>query len=440
METILLGIFITGYLLITLENTLKIDKLIPALAMMAFLWAVIAVFKIEVYEVDTALRELIPSKIKTVMAYHLAHTAEILIFLLGAMTIVEIIDFYNGFEKIKAFIRTKSKKKLLWIFAILAFILSAIIDNLTATIVLVTILQKVIKDKNLRLWFAGLIVIAANAGGAWSPIGDVTTTMLWIAEKVSVPMLFYYVFIPSVVCMVVPTYIATLLKPFKGNLENIDSDESNITRVGTTMLYLGLAAIVFVPVFKVLTGLQPYMGMMLSLAIVATFAEIYSGTKFNITRIDKDNIMHSQSPVHSSLTKIELPSILFFLGILMAVAALESIGSLFEFAKYLERVIPDIRIVAGFLGLGSAVIDNVPLVAASIGMFSQPIDDSLWHLIAFAAGTGGSILIIGSAAGVVAMGMEKIEFFWYLKKIGWLAFIGFLAGMITFVLMEAYIL
>ena len=440
METILLGIFITGYLLITLENTLKIDKLIPALAMMAFLWAVIAIFHIPVGEVDTELRELIPAETKKVMAYHLAHTAEILIFLLGAMTIVEIIDFYNGFEKIKSFIRTKSKKKLLWIFSILAFILSAIIDNLTATIVLVTILQKVIKDKNLRLWFAGLIVIAANAGGAWSPIGDVTTTMLWIAEKVTVPMLFYYVFIPSVVCMVVPTYIATLLKPFKGNLENIDSDESNITRVGTTMLYLGLTAIVFVPVFKVLTGLQPYVGMMLSLAIVATFAEVYSGTKFNITRIDEDNIMHSQSPVHSELTKIELPSILFFLGILLAVAALESIGSLFEFADYLEKVIPDIRIVAGFLGLGSAVIDNVPLVAASIGMFSQPIDDSLWHLIAFAAGTGGSILIIGSAAGVVAMGMEKIEFFWYLKKIGWLAFLGFLAGMITFVLMEVYIL
>jgi len=440
METILLGIFITGYLLITLENTLKIDKLIPALAMMAFLWAVIAIFHIPVGEVDTELRELIPAETKKVMAYHLAHTAEILIFLLGAMTIVEIIDFYNGFEKIKSFIRTKSKKKLLWIFSILAFILSAIIDNLTATIVLVTILQKVIKDKNLRLWFAGLIVIAANAGGAWSPIGDVTTTMLWIADKVSVPMLFYYVFIPSVVCMVVPTYIATLLKPFKGNLTNIDNDESNITRIGTTMLYLGLAAIIFVPVFKVLTGLQPYVGMMLSLAIVATFAEVYSGTKFNITRIDKDNIMHSQSPVHSSLTKIELPSILFFLGILMAVAALESIGSLFEFADYLEKVIPDIRIVAGLLGLGSAVIDNVPLVTASIGMFSQPIDDSLWHLIALAAGTGGSILIIGSAAGVVAMGMEKIEFFWYLKKIGWLAFLGFLAGMITFVLMEAYIL
>ena len=440
METILLGIFILGYLGITLEHSLKIDKLIPALAMMAFLWALIAIFHIPVFEVDTELRELIPTKIKKIMAYHLSHTSEILIFLLGAMTIVEIIDYYNGFEKIKSFIRTKSKKKLLWIFSILAFVLSAIIDNLTATIVLITILQKIIRDKNLRLWFAGLIVIAANAGGAWSPIGDVTTTMLWIADKVTVPMLLYYVFIPSVVCMIVPVYIASFLKPFRGNLEKIDNDESSITKIGTRMLWLGLSAILFVPFFKVFTGLQPYVGMMLSLAIVATFAEIYSGTKFNISTPNEDSIMHSKSPVHSALTKIELPSILFFLGILMAVAALESIGYLFEFAQYLETVIPDIRIVAGFLGLGSAVIDNVPLVAASIGMFSQPVDDSLWHLIAYAAGTGGSVLVIGSAAGVVAMGMEKIEFFWYLKNIGWLAFLGFLAGFITFVLFEAYIL
>ena len=440
METILLGIFILGYLAITLEHSLKIDKLIPALGMMALLWALISVFNIPVFEVDTEIRELIPTKIKKIMAYHLSHTSEILIFLLGAMTIVEIIDYYNGFEKIKSFIRTKSKKKLLWIFSILAFILSAIIDNLTATIVLITILQKIIRDKNLRLWFAGLIVIAANAGGAWSPIGDVTTTMLWIADKVTVPMLLYYVFIPSVVCMVVPVYIASFLKPFRGNLDKMDNDESSITKIGTTMLWLGLSAILFVPFFKVFTGLQPYVGMMLSLAIVATFAEIYSGTKFNISTPNEDSIMHSKSPVHSALTKIELPSILFFLGILMAVAALESIGYLFEFDQYLETVIQDIRIVAGFLGLGSAIIDNVPLVAASIGMFSQPVDDSLWHLIAYAAGTGGSVLVIGSAAGVVAMGMEKIEFFWYLKKIGWLAFIGFLAGFITFVLFEAYIL
>tara|TARA_B110000196_G_scaffold143230_1_gene123878 strand:- start:2321 stop:3394 length:1074 start_codon:yes stop_codon:yes gene_type:complete len=356
------------------------------------------------------------------------------------MTIVEIIDYYNGFEKIKSLVRTKSKKRLLWIFSILAFILSAIIDNLTATIVLITILQKIIKDKNLRLWFAGIIVIAANAGGAWSPIGDVTTTMLWIADKVTVPMLFYYVFVPSIVCMVVPVYIASFLKPFKGNLGSVENDESNITRIGTTMLWLGLGGIIFVPVFKVLTGLPPYVGMMLSLAVVATFAELFSGTKFNISTPNDENIMHSQSPVHSALTKIELPSILFFLGILMAVAALESIGYLFEFAQYLETAIPDIRIVAGLLGLGSAVIDNVPLVAASIGMFSQPLDDSLWHLIAYSAGTGGSVLVIGSAAGVVAMGMEKIEFFWYLKNIGWLAFLGFASGFLTFVLIEAYIL
>lgn len=440
METVLLGIFVLGYLFITLEHSLKIDKLIPALAMMAFLWALIAIFQIPVFEVDTELRELVPTNTKKIIAYHLSHTSEILIFLLGAMTIVEIIDYYNGFEKIKSFIRTNSKKKLLWIFSILAFILSAIIDNLTATIVLITILQKIINDKNLRLWFAGLIVIAANAGGAWSPIGDVTTTMLWIAEKVTVPKLVLYVFIPSVICMVVPVLIASTLKPFQGKLSNIDNDQSSITKLGTTMLWLGLVSIVFVPIFKIVTGLPPYVGMMLSLAVVATFAEIYSGTKFNITTPNEDSIKHSQSPVHSALTKIEMPSILFFLGILMAVGALESIGYLFEFAQYLEKAIPDIRILAGLLGLGSAVIDNVPLVAASIGMFSQPIDDALWHYIAFAAGTGGSVLVIGSAAGVVAMGMEKIDFFWYLKKIGWLAFLGFVAGLLTLIIFEAFVL
>ena len=440
METLIISIFIFGYLAITLEHTLKIDKLIPALAMMAILWALIALNHIDVYEVNTSLKELELSHLDEVLLHHLGKTSEILIFLLGAMTIVEIIDYFNGFYTIKNFIKTKSKKGLLWIFGILAFILSAIIDNLTATIVLITILQKVIFKRETKLWFAGLIIISANAGGAWSPIGDVTTTMLWIADKVTVPMLLYYVFIPSVVCMIVPVYIASFLKPFKGDLDKMDNDESSITKIGTRMLWLGLSAILFVPFFKVFTGLQPYVGMMLSLAIVATFAEIYSGTKFNISTPNEDSIMHSKSPVHSALTKIELPSILFFLGILMAVAALESIGYLFEFAQYLETVIPDIRIVAGFLGLGSAVIDNVPLVAASIGMFSQPVDDSLWHLIAYAAGTGGSVLVIGSAAGVVAMGMEKIEFFWYLKKIGWLAFLGFLAGFITFVLFEAYIL
>ena len=394
-----------------------------------------------VFEVDTSLKQLAPTHIDEILLHHLGKTAEIIIFLLGAMTIVEIIDYFNGFSTIKSFIKTKSKKALLWIFAILAFILSAIIDNLTATIVLITILQKVIGDRDTRLWFAGLIIISANAGGAWSPIGDVTTTMLWIANKVTTLKLISYLFIPSVVCVVVPVFVASLLPAFKGDIETNDKeDEEVIHKYGSTMLYLGLAAIVFVPVFKTITHLPPYVGMMFSLAVVSTFAEIFSATKINITSIDEDSDAASHhSPVHKSLSKIELPSILFFLGILLAVAALESLGMLFGFAETLNTAIPNTDIVIMLLGIGSAVIDNVPLVAASIGMFSEPMDNPLWHFIAFSAGTGGSMLIIGSAAGVVAMGMEKIDFFWYFKNISWLAFLGFISGSVTFMLLRGFI-
>ena len=441
MEFLLIAIFVLGYLAITLEHTLKVDKLIPALAMMAILWAIIALAHLPVFDVDTALKQLVPSHIDEILLHHLGKTAEIIIFLLGAMTIVEIIDYFNGFAAIKAFIKTKSKKSLLWIFAILAFILSAIIDNLTATIVLITILQKVILDRDTRLWFAGLIIVSANAGGAWSPIGDVTTTMLWIGNKVTTGKLIAYLLLPSIVCVVVPVFVASLLPAFKGDIPAIENQEEDpIHPKGAIMLYLGLSAIVFVPVFKTVTHLPPYVGMMFSLAIVATFAEIFSATKISITSIDQDHDDASHnSPVHKSLSKIELPSILFFLGILLAVAALESLGMLFGFADSLNTAIPNTDIVIMLLGIGSAVIDNVPLVAASMGMFSQGVDDPLWHFIAFSAGTGGSMLIIGSAAGVVAMGMEKIDFFWYLKKISWLAFIGFLAGSITFMLLRGYI-
>jgi len=441
MEFLLIAIFVLGYLAITLEHTLKVDKLIPALAMMAILWAIIALAHLPVFDVDTALKQLVPSHIDEILLHHLGKTAEIIIFLLGAMTIVEIIDYFNGFAAIKAFIKTKSKKSLLWIFAILAFVLSAIIDNLTATIVLITILQKVILDRDTRLWFAGLIIVSANAGGAWSPIGDVTTTMLWIGNKVTTGKLIAYLLLPSIVCVVVPVFVASLLPAFKGDIPAIENQEEDpIHPKGAIMLYLGLSAIVFVPVFKTVTHLPPYVGMMFSLAIVATFAEIFSATKISITSIDQDHDDASHnSPVHKSLSKIELPSILFFLGILLAVAALESLGMLFGFADSLNTAIPNTDIVIMLLGIGSAVIDNVPLVAASMGMFSQGVDDPLWHFIAFSAGTGGSMLIIGSAAGVVAMGMEKIDFFWYLKKISWLAFIGFLAGSITFMLLRGYI-
>ncbi len=452
METIVIIIFLAGYLAITLEHNLKIDKLIPALAMMAILWAIIALTHMPVFEVNADLKQLEPSHLDEMLLHHLGKTAEILVFLLGAMTIVEIIDYFDGFATIKGYIRTKKKSKLLWLFSILAFILSAIIDNLTATIVLVTILQKVIRDREIRLWFAGMIIIAANAGGAWSPIGDVTTTMLWIANKVTALQLIEHVFIPSVVCMVVPVLFALRYKVFKGNIEGeLGEKEVPKSPYGASMLYLGLGSIVFVPFFKTITHLPPYVGMMLSLAIVATFAEIYSNAKFSISSVDaaSDEASH-HSPVHSSLSKIELPSILFFLGILLAVAALESLGMLFEFAENLDQTMPllgtesmgqtvsDLVII--ILGVGSAIIDNVPLVAASMGMFSIPIDDPVWHFIAFSAGTGGSMLIIGSAAGVVAMGMEKIDFFWYFKKIAWLAFLGFLAGSACFVLIRNLVL
>lgn len=438
MEVTLVAIFILGYLAITLEHTLKVDKLIPALAMMAIMWAIVALAHLPVFEVDTALRELKPTHLEEILLHHLGKTAEIIIFLLGAMTIVEIIDYFNGFSTIKSFIRTRNTKKMLWIFAILAFVLSAIIDNLTATIVLITILQKVLAQRDQRIWFAGLIIIAANAGGAWSPIGDVTTTMLWIGDKVTTGNLIAYVLVPSIFCLVVPTTIASFLPAFKGEVETqADNEEEKQSKYGAKMLYLGLSAIVFVPVFKTVTHLPPYVGMMLSLAVVATFAEIFSNAKINITSIDEDHEAHaSHSPVHSSLSRIELPSILFFLGILLAVAALESLGMLFGFADTLLQTIPNTDIVVVLFGAASAVIDNVPLVAASMGMFSEPMDHPIWHFIAYSAGTGGSMLIIGSAAGVVAMGMEKIDFFWYLKKIAWLALAGFLAGALCFVVMR----
>jgi Na+/H+ antiporter NhaD/arsenite permease-like protein len=265
--------------------------------------------------------------------------------------------------------------------------------------------------------------------------------MLWIGDKVTTMKLITYVLLPSLVCLVIPVLVASFTKPFQGKIEQLEEDNSSgYHKHGAKMLYLGLSAIVFVPVFKTLTHLPPYVGMMLSLAVVATFAEIFSKAKINITSIDTESDAHqTASPVHSSLSKIELPSILFFLGILLAVAALESLGLLFNFAEGLNVAIPNTDIVVGLLGIGSAIIDNVPLVAASMGMFSMAPDDPVWHLIAYSAGTGGSMLIIGSAAGVVAMGMEKIDFFWYLKKIAWLALIGFIGGFITFVFMRDYI-
>ncbi len=453
METLVILVFVIGYLAITVEHSLKIDKLIPALAMMAIIWAVISLGHLDVFNVDTELHKLVPTHLDEILLHHLGKTAEILVFLIGAMTIVEIIDYFDGFSTIKGFVRTRSKIRLLWIFAILAFILSAIIDNLTATIVLITILRKIINKREDRLWFAGMIIIAANSGGAWSPIGDVTTTMLWIGKKVTTVNLIKFLFIPSLLSIVVPALIASKLKAFQGDIEVVEEENGATNdKYSSIMLYLGLSAIMFVPVFKTITHLPPYVGMMLSLSVVAIFAEIFSNKRISLTSVNEESDEASHfSPVHKSLAGIEMPSILFFLGILLAVAGLESLGVLFHFAETLNDTIPMLGtemveieggvpvsdLVVLILGVASAVIDNVPLVAASIGMFSEPTDHELWHFIAFAAGTGGSMLIIGSAAGVVAMGMEKINFFWYLKKISWLAMIGFLTGSASFMFLRS---
>ena len=444
LEIIIISVFVLGYLAIAFEHTIKVDKLIPALIMMAVMWGIISYFDMTVFEIDTKNKELMPYKLKSVLNYFLGHTAEILVFLIGAMTIVETIDFFNGFSTIKNLIKTKSKVKILWIICSLAFILSAIIDNLTATIVLITILQKLVKDRDLKLWYAGMIIVAANAGGAWSPIGDITTTMLWIGKKVSIVALIKFLIIPSLVCMLIPTYIASKYNVFKGDIqppENLEKDNP----YGSKILVIGLLSILFVPIFKIITDLPPYFGMMLSLAVVATIAEFFNYSL--ISQSFSNNSSHS-SPVHHALSKIEMPSILFFLGILMAVGALEALGIVFGVGQWLVSTFENVDwiifsgldIVVFILGFLSAAIDNVPLVAASMGMFGEEIDNPLWHGIAYAAGTGGSMIIIGSAAGVVAMGMEKIDFMWYIKKIAILAFIGYISGFITFIFLRDFVL
>ncbi|MBK8706420.1 MAG: sodium:proton antiporter NhaD [Saprospiraceae bacterium] len=446
--------FIIGYLAIVFEHPLKVDKTVPALLMGALCWGLLAVGYVNgwlsiidthetVYNMSLGF-EKAEESFSNSLLHHIGKISEILIFLIGAMTIVEIIDLHRGFDVLKGYVNTKSKIRLLWITGILAFFLSAIIDNLTTTIVLITLLRKLIENREERIWYASLIIIAANAGGAWSPIGDVTTTMLWIGNKVSAIGLMEYLVIPSILCFAIPYAISSFLPVFKGNVAvSIQTDEKKQKLLSSSlMLYLGLGAIIFVPVFKSLTHLPPYLGMMLSLGIVWLVSEyVHPEEDFD----DERRVMYSG---RHALSRIEITSILFFLGILMAVAALETLvfgmithegqqvqaGTLRYMAEQLDKGIPNENIVIILLGFSSAVIDNVPLVAAAMGMYNMPIDHHLWHFIAYSAGTGGSMLVIGSAAGVAAMGMERINFIWYLKKIAWLAMAGFLGGAIAFIL------
>ena len=457
MTAIIILIFVIGYLAITLEHPLKVDKTVPALLMASLIWAFLAIgFNLgwfSVVDSNENIYSILSGDVNqqndgfhNVLTHHFAATAEILIFLIGAMTIVELIDLHRGFDVIKSAIKTKSKVKLLWILGIIGFFLSAIIDNLTATIVLTTVLRKLIHNREERIWYASLIIIAANAGGAWSPIGDVTTTMLWIAKKTSATGLMEYVILPSIVCFVVPFVFASRLNIFKGKItleESRISEEQERLLSSTKMLYFGLAAIIFVPVFKTITHLPPYLGMIFSLGAVWLFSE-YIHPEENF-----DKSKNSKYSVHNALSRIEFSSILFFLGILMAVAGLESmvfgtlngkeVGTLRYAAQSLSDAIPNMDVVVILLGILSSIIDNVPLVAATMGMYTFEMDSPVWHFIAYCSGTGGSMLVIGSAAGVAAMGMEKIDFIWYFKKITWLAFSGFIAGAIVFLFIEHYV-
>ncbi len=427
-------IFTLGYLAIALEHPLRLNKTVPALLMAALMWASLSIGlsrgDLQIIDSNHHTYSMLGQGFTDTLLHHLGKTAEILVFLIGAMTIVEIVDLHRGFDILKAWVKTRSKRKLLWLICIVAWVLSAIVDNLTATIISVTLIRKLIPHHRDRWWYAAMVVIAANAGGAWSPIGDVTTTMLWIAPRVSALGLVDRLVIPSVICMALPTFIASFLPAFSGEIKMKsagEDKEAELLLSSRTLLFLGLGGIVFVPVFKALIHLPPYIGMTFSLGLVWLVSE-YIHPEEDFTKERR----HAYS-VNRALARIELSSVLFFLGILLAVAALEALvvngeGTLRYLAGVLDRAIPNRDIVIILIGLVSAIVDNVPLVAASIGMYDAPIDDHIWQFIAYTAGTGGSVLIIGSAAGVVAMGMEKINFIWYLKRIAWLALIGFSAG------------
>ena len=433
--------FIIGYTLIVFEHPLRLDKSVPALLMGSLSWAIISLGDLDVVSHDHTIGEMEP-----VLLHHVGKIAEILLFLMGAMTIVEFVDIHKGFKVITDRIKTTEKRTMLWIILALSFFMSAALDNLACTIVLVSLLRKLVPDREERLWFVSLAVIGANAGGAWSPIGDVTTTMLWIGKKVSTVGLIIHLIIPSLVCVVIPGIICSFLPAFRGKITprvvKAGDVQDRQLKTSKIILFAGLGGLLFVPVFKAITHLPPYMGIMLSLGVVWLLSE------YLLSKTDQDDETKFHLTVNYALSRIEMTSIIFFLGILSAVTALESaavmnaaghqVGLLSLAAEKLNVAIPSTNMVVLILGVFSAIIDNVPLVAATMGMYTLPIDDKIWHFIAYSAGTGGSMLIIGSAAGVAAMGMERINFIWYLRNITWIAALGFFSGAIVFIIQSSF--
>ena len=420
MLTALIVIFVLVYAAIALEHPLRINKSASALLGAGLLWTLYALSQSDAHLVGEQLNE------------SLMTTAQIVFFLMGAMTIVEVVDAHNGFEVITSKIKTKKLSTLMWMVGFVSFFLSSILDNLTTTIVMVSLMKKLLEQREDRLFFAGIIVIAANAGGAWTPIGDVTTTMLWIGGQITALEIMKGLFIPSLINLLVPLTVTAFIL---GNRPVIAPQRSDADALFETssfernlMFFSGLAILVLVPVFKTLTHLPPFMGILFGLGVLWLVGDV--------VHRKEEELRKQRLTLARALTRIDMSSIVFFIGILLSVAVLEHTHVLADIAKWLDTTIGRQDVIVMVIGLVSAVVDNVPLVAASMGMYSletYPPDSFLWEFLAYCAGTGGSILIIGSAAGVAAMGLEKIDFIWYVKKISGLALIGYLAGAVFYI-------
>jgi Na+/H+ antiporter NhaD/arsenite permease-like protein len=439
LTLVIITVFVVGYICIATESLLKINKAAIALLMCVFCWTLLMMAPGSFYP-DVAADGLI-GHISEVIEHHLGDAAGTLFFLMGAMTIVEIVDSNGGFNFVRDALKTRSKRKLMWRVAFMTFFLSAILDNLTTSIVMIMVLRKLVQSHSERLIYAALIVIAANSGGAFSPIGDVTTIMLWIKGVITTQGVLTEIFIPSLVSMVIPAFI--LQYSLKGKFDksqNLPKAEvTQFTKVQRDIIFwLGVGGLVFVPIFKTITHLPPFMGILLVLGILWTVTEIFHHNT------SEDDTMAKR--VSDLLSRIDLSTIMFFLGILMAVAVLQEIGVLTRLGEGLNETFNGNHyLVTGIIGVLSSIVDNVPLVAGCMGMYPvQPtgdmaVDGIFWQLLAYCAGVGGSMLIIGSAAGVVVMGLEKITFGWYMKKITWIAFVGYLAGILCYWLERTFI-
>ncbi len=409
-------VFSLGYILIALENLIDINKATTALVMGTLLWIL-----------QFSNTDLSKAEHTRFLCEHFSNVSQVIIFLLCAMIIVEIINAHQGFKVFTAWFRIESKRILLWAFAFVTFFLSAILDNLTTTIVMIAILQKMVHDKNDRLTIGGAIVIAANAGGVWTPIGDITTTMLWIGERITTERVIIDLFTPSLFCLIASLLCLTPL--LKGSIkqEEVSLDSQKIEPLSFIILGLGMGALVFVPIFKYLTGMPPFMGILFGLSVLWLITELIHRNKKEREYLRVTNV----------LSKVDISGPLFFLGILLAVNALDTAGILTSLASTINNAIPSPYYIATLIGLASAIVDNIPLVLATMGMYDlsqYPVDSNFWQLIAYCAGTGGSILIIGSAAGVVFMGIDKVDFFSYVKRISLAATVGYFVGIGVYLL------